>query len=81
VRSEIGGAPVSLTCREQRGVGVDGCDGLHALVDDGIAYRVGGVGAPQRLLYDLVHVVAGATVPRPQRGQHLQQLDLRAATG
>mmetsp|Transcript_12356 Transcript_12356/g.30297 ORF Transcript_12356/g.30297 Transcript_12356/m.30297 type:complete len:490 (-) Transcript_12356:565-2034(-) len=72
---EEGGDGLSGRSQQVR-VGVDGGDGAHALVDDGVADGVAAVGAAQRLLQHRVHVLARHAVARAQHGQDLEQLDL-----
>ena len=48
---------IKHTCLQQTRVGVDGCDGPHALGHDGIADGVSCVGFPQRVAQDRIHVV------------------------
>ena len=67
------------TCLQERGVGVDGGDGAHALRHDGVADGVPGVGLPQRVPQHRIHVVRGALVTGAQACQNLQQLDLHQA--
>lgn len=49
----------SLTSMQKSWAGVDGGDGAHALVDDGIANGVAGVGTPEGFTNDGVHIVTG----------------------
>ena len=72
------GRTVKLTSLQQAGVGVDGCDGAHALGHNGIANGVAGVCLAQNVPENGVHVVACCLVPRPQVSQDLQKFYLQS---
>ena len=77
----------SMQCRvgnrtslQQGWVGVDGCDGAHALGHYGIADCVAGICSAQNVAENGVHVVTGSLVSRSQIGQNFEQLYLQHAS-
>ena len=61
--------------------GFDGHDGLHALVQDGIAGVFGRFGVGGDLGEEVIHGIAGFRVVFPEALKHVQQLDLEEGVG